>query len=74
MAHVSTISDHSTPFFGNLVRMIKSAGNAMLTAGEKDPRILQAKALMALSDSELAARGLKRSEIARYVFADRYWM
>ncbi|MEM9050197.1 MAG: hypothetical protein AAGC92_15945 [Pseudomonadota bacterium] len=34
----------------------------------------QVEALMALSDKELAARGLKREEIARHVFSTSYWI
>ena len=45
-------------------------GEIMVAAMECNPRMRRIQALQALSDGELAARGLKREDIVRRVFHD----
>ena len=44
--------------------------NYCIRVAENDPRVKQAAALSALSDEQLAERGLQRADIARFVFRD----
>lgn len=55
----------TNPFKGTL--------NALLRLADTTPKAAQMNALMDLSDAELADRGLKRSEIAGFLFRDAYW-
>ena len=50
-----------------------SVFDALVAIGEANPKVRQAEALMALSDDELKSRGLKRYEIAHYVFSDSFF-
>ena len=52
-----------TRFFGGIAPFL-------VMMAEANPRLRQAEALAALSDAELAERGLKREDIARQVFGD----
>lgn len=45
-------------------------GQAMITAAENSSRMRRIEALEAMTDEELAARGLKRENIVRHVFQD----
>ena len=68
---------HTTHGFG-LTRALASFGRWIANACEQiaiaNSRIEKVNALQALSDEQLAKRGLKREDIVRYVFADRYWV
>jgi uncharacterized protein YjiS (DUF1127 family) len=59
--------------FGGVIALVNALGMGLAKLGDRHSKLRQANALMALSDEELEDRGLKRSEIARYVFADSYW-
>ena len=48
----------------------KGVLSALLRLAETTPKVAQMNALMDLSDAELADRGLKRSEIAGFLFRD----
>lgn len=50
-------------FFGNLASSVDLAASSHV-------RMRQIDQLSALSDAELAAKGLRREDIARYVFRD----
>ncbi|MEM9437134.1 MAG: DUF1127 domain-containing protein [Pseudomonadota bacterium] len=45
--------------------------DAVVAMGRARARCDEIEALMALSDEDLAAKGLKREEIVRHVFRDR---
>ena len=74
MAHV--ISHPVTPsgITAPVSRFFSRIGEFLMSMAETNSRVRQVEALSALSDDELAQRGLKRSEIARYVFSDSYWL
>lgn len=74
MALLSTaIPDLRLPEFG-LRRLFKAMGRVLIAIGNSNAKVRRANALMAMTDAELAARGLKRGDIARHVFADTYWV
>jgi uncharacterized protein YjiS (DUF1127 family) len=58
-------------FFSNLFAAI---GRGIVHAAESNHRMKKIEFLNSLSDEELAARGLKRDEIARYVFRDVFYV
>ncbi|MDE4133159.1 hypothetical protein PXK00_08550 [Phaeobacter sp. QD34_3] len=49
-------------------------GNGLIAMGEANDRSRKVRTLMALSDAELAERGLKRDEIVQHVFSDVYYI
>ncbi len=65
-APVSILSILSAPFV--------ALGNALIAMGEASSRTEEVQLLQSLTDEELAARGLKRDEIVRHVFADKMGM
>lgn len=73
MAHTSTHHDAHSSIFGTIQTVFSAIGKAMLMTAQSDSRMRQVEALNALSDAELAERGLRRDEIARYVFNDAFW-
>ena len=73
MAHYST--DHSAfvPISNPFSRFFAAIGNALVMVSTSNQRVRQVEALQALSDEELKNRGLRREDIARYVFHDVFW-
>lgn len=45
----------------------------LIAVGEANARVGQIERFSAMTDAELAARGIKRTEIVRHVFRDRLW-
>ncbi|MGR3502664.1 DUF1127 domain-containing protein [Pseudaestuariivita sp.] len=72
MAYVSSnAADRS----GNVVVNALSAfGNWLISISESSEKARRIEALSNMSDAELAARGLKREDIARHVFRDHYYV
>lgn len=68
---------NTTHGFG-LTRALAAFGRGIFNFFEQiaiaNSRIEKVNALQALTDEQLAERGLKREDIVRYVFADRYWV
>ncbi len=62
-APVSILSILSAPFV--------ALGNALIAMAEASSRTEEIQLLQSLTDEELAARGLKRDDIVRHVFADK---
>ncbi len=60
-----------------VTKKIGGAGNwlwsGMMWMAENNPRLREAQRLSRMSDSELAAVGLKREEIGRKVFGDMFY-
>lgn len=56
--------------FAPIKRTMSAMIDGLISISENTARARQIEALMALSDEQLAARGIKRTEIARYVFSD----
>lgn len=82
MAHISSpapisgpvSTPLSTPVPGRVRNILARIGQAFVTIGESNAKLRQANALMAMTDAELADRGLRRDQIARYVFGNGHWM
>ena len=55
-----------------LRRVADWASDTLQTIGENNPRLRLVKELQALSDAELAARGIKRADIVHHVFWDKF--
>ena len=62
-ASVSVLRILATPFV--------AFGKAIMAISESNAQVRRARFLMDLSDTELAARGLKRDEIIQHVFSAR---
>ncbi|WP_121630220.1 DUF1127 domain-containing protein [Tropicibacter alexandrii] len=67
MAHIQTAAAPHGNFFANLY---DGFIRAMVNIAESNSRVKRVEALQALSDAELAARGLKRDDIVKHVFGD----
>lgn len=70
MAHATTTAPAAA---SGLFHVISDAflaiGRALVTIPETNERVRRAEILMAMSDAELAERGLRREDIALHVFA-----
>jgi uncharacterized protein YjiS (DUF1127 family) len=55
-------------------RFFAAVGQAYVAYANSRSRLPQIRALEAKSDEELAAMGVKRDEIARYVFRDVFYV
>ena len=72
MAHVSTHTDRHSGF--GLGAVFRAIGDAFVLLAESNSRVRKAETLNAMSDVELAKRGLKREDIARHVFGDLFYL
>ena len=73
MAHAATHARSGNSILAQIGQVFVSVFDALVAIGEANPKVRQAEALMALSDDELKSRGLKRYEIANYVFSDSFF-
>ena len=69
MAYTSTHRIALAPLPSVFARFFTAAMNGLVRIGENNPRMRQVAALSALSDEQLAKRGLNRKDIARRVYA-----
>ncbi|MQQ10209.1 DUF1127 domain-containing protein [Epibacterium sp. SM1979] len=60
--------------FSVLLKPFAAVGKFLVTLAEQDARMKALRALMAMTDEELAERGLKREDIVQHVFADKYYI
>jgi uncharacterized protein YjiS (DUF1127 family) len=74
MAHITTHTPDAPSIHGMVQAVLASIGAGLTHMIESNSKVRLAQALAELSDAELADRGLKRSEIAHFVFADSYWV
>ena len=73
MAHINapyTATSSSFSLSGLGTRIL----NALVTIAEANPRLREMERLNAKSDEQLAAMGLKRQEIVRYVLRDMLYI
>lgn len=73
MANITTHTQPAAPLFGFVRSVFSSLGDGFRAMFWAARAARQVEALMALSDEELENRGLKRGEIAKYVFSDNLW-
>lgn len=74
MAHTTVNAPASASVLDGISRVFNSFFSVLVRLGESSAKARQINALMELSDAELEARGLKREDIARYVFQNCYWV
>ncbi|GGB00298.1 DUF1127 domain-containing protein [Allosediminivita pacifica] len=65
---------HSAPSHSRIGNVFAHVGAVLTKMTESNHRVRQAKRLHEMSDAELAARGLKRDEIAHHVFRDLFYI
>ena len=73
MANITT-NAQATNWGLGLSGLFRALGNAIVTLGEANSRVRRAEALQALTDKELAEKGLKREDIPRHVFGDIFFV
>ena len=74
MAHITTQVPAASASFAPVSRFFSALFDGLVRIAENNPKMRQINALAALTDEQLAARGLKREEIAHYVFKSSYWV
>jgi uncharacterized protein YjiS (DUF1127 family) len=74
MAHITVNTPITNSFGGMFARVFSALGGPLVQMAESSSKMRQVNALMALSDAELAERGLKREDIAYHVFSESYWV
>ena len=67
---MSAITTHAPQSIGILGRVLKGIADFFESFADAQARSRAFQSLSAMSDAELAAKGLKREDIARYVFRD----
>ena len=65
---------HTGLNFSVLLKPFVGLGKFLVELGESNVRVQVMRSLMAMTDEELEARGLKRDDIVRHVFADKYYV
>lgn len=73
MAYAELNTTHRAPQTGILTLVNAAIRDAVRTIATSGSKARQFEALWALGDDELEARGLKRSMLGKYVFADNIW-
>jgi len=80
MATTATFSDAGRPVanaastaFSAIGRFLRRIAESSGRVAALNNRVRQAEALMAMSDEQLAERGLRREDIVRHVFSNS-WM
>lgn len=68
---VVTQNPEAPSAFSSLINTIAHAASAMVRAASRQDQV---ESLQALSDEQLATRGLAREDIVRHVFHDRYYL
>ncbi|WP_323778970.1 DUF1127 domain-containing protein [Leisingera sp.] len=74
MAAISHIITARPEVTAILRRCFAAAGNALVAIAEADSRMRAVRQLNAMSDEELAERGLKRDGIVRHIFSDKFYI
>lgn len=57
-----------------LAKPFVAIGNLLVAMGEANDRSRKVQDLMAMSDAELAERGIKRDQIVQHIFSDVYYL
>ncbi len=73
MAHVATQSAHWSPRAA-ISGVLASIGGFLTSVALANSRFQKVQELQALSDEQLAERGMKREDIVQAVFSDAYWI
>ena len=74
MAHYELIHPHhEAPAPGLVARLGNALVDGLRALAASNPKVRQFDAIFALSDAELADRGLRRAGLARAQFVDEFW-
>ena len=73
MAYITNTAVRGSAF-APVARFFQIIGDALVRIAESNGRLRHVRALEAMSDAELAARGLKREDIVRHVFSDTFYV
>jgi uncharacterized protein YjiS (DUF1127 family) len=71
---MADITTFSTPRRNLVVQAFASFYDALIGIAESNARVQQVERLQAMSDEDLAARGLRRADIARHVYRDIFYV
>ncbi|TCM80526.1 DUF1127 domain-containing protein [Rhodovulum steppense] len=63
-----------TAITGRTGSILSTLLDVLVRVMEHHPRTRQIERLNALSDEDLAARGLTRQDVVRHIFRDRYYL
>lgn len=74
MAYVSTAPAHAAEHGSAVGRFFNAILNGLVRMAEADPRFRKLSVLAAMSDEQLAERGLRRDQIAREVLGGTYYV
>ncbi len=74
MAYTTALNSSAGSAFAPVWRVLAGMGNALVRLAETNPKLRELEALSALSDEELAHRGIRREEIVRRVFGGSPWV
>lgn len=74
MTTLSTNTSGPGYFGRSVLGFFSKIGHGLLAIAEANPRVKKMDYLSSLSDAELAAKGLKRQDIARHVFANKMYL
>ena len=70
MAYFNDTQASHQSFFERLANVLRNIATSIDLAASSNARMRQMEQLSALSDAELAEKGLRREDIARHVFRD----
>ena len=74
MAHTATHIPAGSGILAPVGRVLTAIFDALVRIGEANPAMRRIEELSALSDEELAARGLRRQDIAAHVLKSSVWL
>jgi len=74
MAHITANAPAGASVQSAFGRFFSALGNGLVAMAENNSKMKQIRALEALSDADLAKRGIKREDIARHVLSPGYWI
>lgn len=70
----TTHSARPIGFLASLKGALARFGEAVVAISENSSRMRRLRALQEMTDDQLAARGIRREDIVRIVFADRFYV
>lgn len=71
---MATFATNIIPIFKPIRAVFDAFYNAMIRLIEANPRAIKLNRLNAMSDQELAKRGIKRTEIVEHVFRGSFYL
>ncbi|MCE5972879.1 hypothetical protein LZA78_05255 [Sinirhodobacter sp. WL0062] len=74
MAYTINANARPAGFLRAVTPVLAALGDALVAYMERNARLDEIRRLEALSDSELAARGIARDRIAHHVFQDKFYV